>query len=227
MSFFPLAHGVVSQAGAGNPPPPPGFEIAGMTTGGNTSTENPVPVSRPGGIVAGDLQIIILRTGSTVVTHTTPSGWTLLDTRGTTNNRTSVFFRWATGPESGTVSITTSATRTHVWACLRVTGASDIAGAFESFNTANPPNLTPGWTEENIWLGIYTVGRTDNTVTSIPTNYSSVLQVENGAGISNSSGVRIAVAERLLNAASENPAAFGTSGTLVDAHAATVAIRPG
>ncbi|QQS39311.1 DUF2341 domain-containing protein [Candidatus Woesebacteria bacterium] len=184
-------------------------------------------VSLPSGISSGDLLVIFFRTGATSTTHTL-SGWNTLSTRDSTG-RTTIFWKTAAGSEGATVDITTAAGRASAHNSYRITGhdtSDPIDGVFASTNTLDPASLDPGWGSSKIlWLAMANTRRTDNTLTA-PTDYLSIITAESAASNTSTNHVRLSSAQREYEASSENPGAFGSTGTLSAQHSALVAINP-
>lgn len=108
--------------------------------------------------------------------------------------------------------------------------ASEIAvslienGAGVAQTTADPPNLSPGWSpaEDVLWMAFGFGHDGNSTLSSYPTNYGlGQTSVQNGGG----SGNAVAFAARQLNATSEDPGVFTWNNTKFRS-AATLAIRP-
>lgn len=201
-----------------------------VVEGSNSSKENSNvsshTVSLPSGIVAGELLLVFFRHGGTSTpSHAPPSGWgTLAQKAGT--SRSSIFWRVATGSEGSTITVTTSSSIRTVHGSVRISGyAGDPEADFASTLVTNPPSLTPSWGSAKVlWLALVTMNRSNQTITSVPSSYTSVINVAN-----TSSGLdtyaRLGLAKRTTTASSENPGDFTISGTAENPHAATIAIK--
>jgi hypothetical protein len=186
-------------------------------------------VALPASIASGDLLIVLFRTGGASVTHTTPTNWNLLDTR-TSTGRTSIFWKIATGSEGASVSITTSAGRFAVSHSYRITGhhpSTPIDGAFTAADSIDPPQVSHGWGAVDVlWLTLANTRQTNNTFTA-PTNYTNQINARTTSDASTSTNdIRMSSARRSLASAAEDPASWGSTGTLSIPHSATIAIRP-
>lgn len=141
-------------------------------------------------------------------------------------------YKIADGTEGASISVTTdvsekSAHRAwHIqdWHGTTVPEATSATG-----NDANPdpPNLSPSWgAEDTAWLVLSGHENSQTPVNAYPTNYTDTFtQNTVGGGGSAATNVVQGVAERQLNAASEDPGTFTLSGSRLWA-AFTVAVRP-
>lgn len=165
-------------------------------------------------------------------------GWTRILTNFYTNNglaNTTIWVKKATGSEFGTninfpltsngsAKLTVHHIQEGTWNHDIATGIA-IASAKVNANTPNPPNLAPGWGSLDIlWLAIGVMrDLTANTGVTAPTNYSNLLYNET------SSLRALAVAERQLNASSENPGTFANyieNSVANNTVGVTIAIKP-
>lgn len=209
--------------GGGSPDGYPVLE--GSATTSITSATTSHTVNLPSGIAAGELLLIIIRTGGTNINFSVPSGWSQcpwveLDANGTT----SAFFKTASGSEGSTVSITTSGSRKSSAIAIRVSSwlALEDAGMANTTTSNNPPNLAPTWgSAKTLWIACVTQ-RGDGVFGAAPSNYTGMIQAT--AGDATTAGSRCAFAFRKLEASSEDPGRFN----VVDdaSHSNTFAIRP-
>jgi hypothetical protein len=85
---------------------------------------------------------------------------------------------------------------------------------------ANPPNHTPsGGAQNYLWIAAAVTDSDTNSPTAAPTNYDELAKIVGSNG-----GASVTVAERELNASSENPGTF-TNG-LISWVTFTIAIAP-
>ena len=204
----------------------------------NTSAETTIVathnISLPAGIVSGNLLIATLGYAVTGNTITWPAGWTAFaaieNTTGSTEG-ISVAYRQADGTEGATVDVTSSVATRSTHTAYRISGAENPATQAPQAATASttnlppdPPNLTPtGGAKDYLWLAIGASAQ-GGTYPSFSTNYINGIQINTGgtgAGDSISGSC-----ERQLNAASENPGAFGANSATAESVAVTVAIHP-
>ena len=115
------------------------FGAVGTRFAGGTNAATPIAIAYPTGITAGQMLLLFVTVKVNTITVTTPSGWNLLlDISGGTGasaldagtTRTYVFWREATGLETGTVSVAFSATPTgHTGYIVRYTKGAGTAWA--------------------------------------------------------------------------------------------------
>lgn len=172
---------------------------ATATSQNNTATTGPHTVTLPSGIVAGDLLVILIRTGVPSAT-----GWTV-----DASNR--VMTRTADGSEGASVAVTSGSAARMVAIAYRISGwtAFEISSLPSSID---PPSFSPAWgADDTLWIATATATSSDWTFTTAPTNYGSLLETGNPSN-SATSRSRIAAATRSLNASSDDPDAFAVSG---------------
>lgn len=209
--------------------------VAGTAETAVTTAGTSHAITLPGSIAAGDLLVLWLAKGSTPATWDALAGWTeLLDE----NFASGLFiaYRWATGGDSNPTFTSSGATRSATIA-YRITGAEDPATTPPEIGTTasgsgtnpDPPSLTLGGGVARDYLVLTGFARNgeeaddDTWTTAAPTNYTNLLQKACGVAGTNLSGM-IAVAERQVNTAVENPSTFtvATGGW----RAQTVGIHP-
>lgn len=181
-------------------------------------------ISMPATVNAGDLLLIVVMAGSTVI-NSHPSGWTKL--RDST--QTPVYLKNAVGDEDGTtISVGTSSSTSMAFQVYRITGWYDsgtilndveLATTTGSSTSPNPPSLNPtNWgAEDTLWIAC-AVWAAGFSVTGYPSSYTD------GLGTS-SAGGRVATARRENNTASEDPGTFSIE-TSVGWRVHTIGIRP-
>jgi hypothetical protein len=182
-------------------------------------------VTLPTGITSGDLLLMVFRAGGTQ-TATTPSGWSLLDSRSS-HGVTYVWYRTADGSEGSTVTVTTGGNIRASAITYRISNWEGIpTSSFTNSNTNDPPSISPIWGASNssLFIAALTNRRSDSNVTAAPTNYSGLLTISQSSD-SNHNRSRVSTAHRFLTAASEDPDAFTTTGNINEPHSVTIAIR--
>ncbi len=170
------------------------------------------------------------------------AGWTeFLDVGGTTSNMSiGVAYKWSTGSETGTISVTQAATITgHAsMILLSIPGAHAStppeggAIAHGTAAAADPAALDPaGWAaEDTLWIAVGASGMTSGTgswtgVASAPANYTD-FAATNTTDNSTVGQVEAAVAFRQLNASSENVGPFSVDTSNARNSAVVIAVRP-
>lgn len=182
-------------------------------------------VSLPASISAGDLLIIFIRAASNF--FSTPSGWTFLESESL-NGYSFVVYKIADGTEGASVNITSTGSTKTAHNSYRISGANPTnpIASIGATNTIDPPSLNGQFgVDDLLWLVMASTDRTDNTF-SAPTNYTNAITAETAAASSDTGNVRLSTARRSLNALSEDPGTWGSTGTLDNPHAITLAIRP-
>lgn len=208
--------------------------VAATNTSTQATNSTSHTVNLPTGISAGHLLLIFFAQDNSGGGTASASGWTELfnEVDNQSNTRITVFYRFATGSEGSTVTVTTTVTEQSSHASLRITGAhasevpanAHLAAPGSSVNP-NPPSLNPAnWdVEDTLWIATCIW---DNSVgvtgSAYPTNYSGSQITVNPTS---STGVGLMLATRDLAAASEDPGTFTISASEQWA-AATVAVRP-
>lgn len=202
------------------------------TTAGTSHT-----VNLPSGIQSNDLLIVCLDKGSTAATVNALEGWTeLLDENA--GNGLYIAYKFANGTESGTITLTTSASTRSAEVVLRISGAENPAvqapvvgtTATGTSTTPNPPSITPPSSKDYLFIAMCgSAGEQaddDTYVTTFPTNYSHS-QNEKTCGIAGSNlGGLVGVATRqLTTGVAEDPGTFTVSENAAW-RAQTVIIHP-
>jgi hypothetical protein len=202
--------------------------VAGMVGSSMGSLVTSHVVTLPSSIAAGNRLLIGIRISGASTTVTTPSGWVLTASRESSSSAASsrVFSRVADGAEGASVTITTSDTRRSASIAARITGATDIEGAFVAADSLDPPSVSPSWgSAMTLWFTFAGTKRTDNTLTA-PSGYGNQVDAESAANNTSAAHARAAMAYRTNEASSENPNTWGSTGTLDLPHSATIAVRP-
>lgn len=181
------------------------------TTPGTAVTSHPITL--PSGIVAGELLFVIFafNSASSSVTASAPSDWThstgVTTTSGYSN---AVFYKYASGSDSLTVTTTAAEQSSHV--SLRISGAAapwrgsikTSVGSHPDPNPATLPYMNLGL--QTLWLVAYSmVG--GNPSTTAPSGYTTNYTKSPGTGTDCASA---ATAERTSTSATENPGGFST-----------------
>lgn len=192
------------------------FPVLAATSNGERSTDGTSSsITLPASISAGDLLLVCFAcdgptTNIAVDTGASGSNWNFTQYSGGSNNKIAVAWKVAEGSDALTLTHGSEQT-SHI--CYRFTGANTVevaAGTTGNTSTANPGNLAlaGGAAKDVYWIafaGLDGIG----SASAAPTNYTNLLNKT----ATNSTGASSFTAERQLNAASENPAAFtNTSG---------------
>jgi len=209
---------------------PPTPTTVGPTTNGIVSGTNH-NVLMPATVTTG--QLLLMFFGYTLVAGaiTTPTGWTLVtsgDGTAAPSPGLFLFAKISDGTEGGTNVnvVTTNAVaaigrvyKISSWKGNIATGVAAALTAITNSTTADPPSLTPGWTDRDLWIA-YFIAVQDANNPAPPTNYTDDGAGTVGATASDKSG------HRTLFAATENPGAFGAFSVARNWRAVTVAIQP-
>lgn len=148
-------------------------------------------------------------------------------------------YKWSTGGETGTFTVTSADTSSSdsAFFLLSIAGAHDTTppeGGSYATNTsaaADPAAFNPaGWgAEDTLWIAVGGSGETGTGgaytgIASAPTNYSDY--ADSGISADAVGGVEGAVAFRQLNAASEDVGTFSVDISNARNAAAVIAVRP-
>lgn len=202
---------------------------------------------------SGDLLIAIAvayqsSTGAGAPAGTVFSSWgggfTEFCDQMTTNSSTMAIgcaYKWSTGSETGTFTVTQAATITGGASLILLSIAGAHASTPPEVGTiangttaeANPGSLDPaGWgTEDTLWISVIASGMVSitgtwtATGTTAPTNYTDRIDT-NRADDSTIGRVEGAVAFRQVNAASEDPGTGGVDVSNARNSALLIAVRP-
>lgn len=187
--------------------------VAATNSGENATNATSQVISLPGSISVGDLLLVCLSidgagTAVSVDTGASGSNWSLSQYTSGSNSRIAVAYKIAEGSDALTF---TSASEQSSHYAYRITGANTVeisSGATGNSANANPPDLAlAGGATDALWIafagfdGIITASAEPGSFTDLHTVTAT-----------NSTGASLAVAQRELNASSNNPTSF-TSGS--------------
>jgi hypothetical protein len=148
-------------------------------------------------------------------------------------------YKYSTGSETGTFTVTTAdaSTSDSVLLLLSIPGAHAStppeAGGYVTATAAaaNPGSFNPtGWdNEETLWIAVAGCGETSTSgsftgIASGPTNYTDY--VDTGISADVVGGIEAALAFRQLAAASEDPGAFSNDTSSTRVGSIVIAVRP-
>ena len=193
---------------------------------------------------AGDLLLAIAVEYDGNSTNAEFSSWggsftEFVDQAGTTTMAIGCAYKWSTGSETGTFTVTTADTSANdsVMILMSIAGAHATTppeGGTMATGTsaaANPGSFDPaGWgAEDTLWVAVAGSGEDTTTgsftgVASAPTNYTGYSDSTITADVVG--GVEAAVAFRQLNAASEDVGAFSVDISNARNAALLLAVRP-
>lgn len=185
-------------------------------------------VDLPAGITSGDLVLVAFATDG-VPLISFPAGWTEVgeEQRGT-SHQVAMWYRNADGTEGASITVTTDATERSAHRSWRISGhepaTAPVWNGANSFAVPiDPPNLAPAWgSAKTLWIPICSFS--EGSITSYPPNYTDGFQSRGGSA-SGVNDIQLGVAERELEAASEDPGVFNVD--MANNWAAmTVAVRP-
>lgn len=193
---------------------------------------------------AGDLLIAIVIIYDGNSTNAEFSSWgggftEFADQAGTATHGIGCAYKWSTGSETGTFTVTSADTSANdsAFFLLSIPGAHAStppeAGTMATGTSAaaDPGSFNPsGWdAEDTLWIAVGASGETSTTgsytgIASAPANYSDY--ADSGISADVVGGVEGAVAFRQLNAASEDVGTFSFDLTNARNAALTIAVRP-
>lgn len=205
-----------------------GLAVRSVSAFENSTAVDSHAVTLPSGVQSGDLLLMLVRAAYNGVCST-PTGWTELAATTGTFGTAHVFGRAADGNEGATVTVAIDGARRIAANTYCISGwggtlSTDVDVLFSAANSADPPSLTAGWgTDDNLWIAGYTSRQSAWTQTA-PTNYTDLLDARNTSSTS-SYYVGVVSARRFLNAETENPGSYSSTGG--DAYnAVTIVVRP-
>lgn len=160
-----------------------------------------------------------------------------LDVGASTNICIGAAYKWSTGSETGTFTVTQVATITGHAALILMSipnahASSPPEGGVYASGTstaANPGSFAPSWgNQEVLWISVgangeTATGGTFGGLTGSPTNYSG--DVESAISADAVGGITLGVGFRQLEAASEDPAAWSLDTSNARNAAALIAVR--
>lgn len=219
----------------------PTIADADTTSGEQASNSSSWTLTYPGNIAAGDLLILIAAIDGGP-TATLPAGWTRIGfPEGAVVLQAAK--KKADGSESGTFTMTLSASEQGAWRIFRIpaatwegtlgtetffgndanSGGAAAVGTFGTSSTPNPPSLDPAtWaTEDTLWIAACAVD-TSRTISGYPSNVTDRQTVQVSGG---SNGATLGVATVESASASLDPDTFAISAS-DDWAVVTIAIRP-
>lgn len=176
----------------------------------------------PAGILAGDLMVVVVMAQSGAVSMTPPSGWTKV--AGFGDDTDGVWWKVAVGGEvSATWVAADMGTSWHLAMAFKDAVAVELTAVeASSSSTVNCPSITPSWgLADNVFCAINFWSDTSDTPSSYPTNYDLMRLNE----ALSTTGFRCAA--RALAAASEDPPAQSSTGSMLTIKGLTLAIKPG
>lgn len=192
---------------------------------------------------SGDLLIAIVIIYDGNSTNAEFSAWgggftEFSDNAGTATMGIGCAYKFSTGSETGTFTVTSADTSTNDSAFFLLSipaahaSAAPEAGGFATgtSSAADPASVSPSWgADDTLWIAVGGSGE-DSTagayggVSAAPTNYTSF--AESGISADAVGGVDGAVAFRQLNAASENVSTFTVDTSNARNSALVIAVRP-
>ena len=200
----------------------PVVESTALYTSAGTAVTT-APVTMPSNIITGDLLIMVLKVGSTG-TATTPTGWTLLSSRSSTGN-SYIYYKISDGTENNSVNVTVSTAHASAITYRISNYEGTPEASFAATNVNDPPSLTTSWSStKNLFIAACTTRQSNNAFTAAPTGYSNLLTIGDPS-TGTTTHVRLATAVKEANAATDDPAAFTTTGTLDNPHSATIVVK--
>ena len=191
-------------------------------------------VNWPTNLQSGNLVLVFLAADGDP-TFTWPSGMVLVRRVNRVGELTGAIAAYkADGTETGTFTVTPSASERGPWIVYRVTGwygdLTTLANAIDSTGAStgttanpNPAILNPAnWAaEDTLWFAMTTYDSGTVTVNAWPTSYVN----QQNQRVTTATGAGLGLGEREVNAASEDPAAF-TLSAAQGSMAYTIAVRP-
>jgi len=199
-------------------------EVVAQVTSHDNSVGGSMDVTLPGGIVAGELLLIVnaFRANSSI------PGWNT----GVSSALINVFWKIADGSEGASATISSSSgTSLGASVAYRIRGGTSVqvsTPATAASTNPNPSALSPSWgNKKTLWfagMGAQQVGSGGAiTVSAYPSGFSNP---QTDIGISSFPvGQRVAVAEKAEKTATQDPGAFTISPSLTW-YAATIGVRP-
>jgi hypothetical protein len=191
----------------------------------------------------GDLLIAICVCYQSSLTANVFSGWgtgwtEFHDSAGSSLMCVGMAYKWSTGSETGTFSVTQGGTITGHAALLvmsipgaHATSPPEAGSRASGTSTAaDPAAFSPSWgADDNLWIAVGGAGETSTTgsftgLNTAPTNYAGYFGTNFTSDVVGGTGQ--AVAFRQLNAASEDVAGFGVDTSNARNAAVVIAVRP-
>ncbi len=192
--------------------------------------------------VAGDLLIAICIEYDGNSTNAEFSGWggsflEFADQADTATMAIGAAYKFSTGSETGTFTVTTADTSTNdsCMILMAISGAHDVtppeAGTMATGTAPDVGSLNPaGWdAEDTLWIAVGASGETGTGgsytgIDTAPTNYTN--QADSGISADAIGGVEGSVAFQQLNAASEDAGPWSMDTSNARGAALLIAVRP-
>jgi hypothetical protein len=203
--------------------------------GTSLGAANAMPL--PDNAASGDLVIYWCANDNTGATNMSAStGWTTGTLQGTTALETQIFARVLDGATGDNILAVTGAAQDYACIGVRVPSgdhgvtsgniaswmSTNVATATATSATADPPNLSPGSSNDYLWLTAIALDTsTNDQIATDPTGYSNVGYVKSAAS---TSSCALRVSMKQATASSDNPASVAVTSLLW--HAYTVAVPP-
>ena len=188
--------------------------IAGSAVTNGTTAATSCVVNLPSGVQGGDLLWCVFRTASGT-TASFPAGWTASPNNNTvdaSDDVTTVAYRYSPGGEFSTITVTTDSLQKFAAVCLRIQGAEDPAvqapqfGAVATGTSVNPNANTTnptGGAKDYLWVSVAVCEGEQATTPTVPTSYAGLLAADSGTAGVVATNVRVFLASRSVNAASD------------------------
>lgn len=185
----------------------------------------------PDGTASGDLLLLFIAIDSTPTISNMPAGWTQLKRLSITGGTLEVWYKEADGTEVAFQYTSSSSERStnltwRVNARAAATAPEVSTGATSSaMSDPDPDSLTPSWGAlDTLWIACFGGSiATSTTIVAYPANYT-ISQYSDSTGGTSVHAV-FAIAGRELNAATEDPGVFDTTGTIAGG-VCTIAVKP-
>lgn len=217
--------------------------MAFPTTGSATSTNfttsvTSMPVNLPATPASGDL-LVAFACVRNAGTWTLPSGWNEYDSQSSGGvGELTLFAKVSDGTEGVSDTWTAGTGTTATWHAFLIPAASwfgtipatladwvaKSTNAGGAGSATNPPALTPAWgAADTLWITVAQLSAEAITYSAAPTNYVEFIGTSASSG---GSTVSMGSGTRELNAASDDPGNFTSSGNARWWDAMTIAVRP-
>jgi hypothetical protein len=176
------------HAHVGEAAPPPSLGVrSSATANSGGATSGSVTVSKPAGVVAGDVMLFTFGTHDDPGTITAPTGWTLVNFTPhavSAGTRAYVYRRTVDGTEGSSFTFTLATNRTWAAGIVAIKGATAVpaaAGGQSQTSTVSitAPSVTPG-AGDHLLIGVFTIRDASRTITA-PTGMTQVWQGTSGA----------------------------------------------
>lgn len=193
------------------------LSVGPEATNGSTATAS-AAVFMPPSIIPGDLLLLFHRSASGTASHTL-SGWTNIfdDTSDASDDRTTLWWRQATGTEGVSVTITqTSSKFASLCWLLRHALAPPQRSlvAVGNSTTPDPSSLSPtGGNKDYLWLWMGGLEGIMSFSAATPLNYINRVTAGSGSAAAASSNVRLLTAQRNWHDVSEDPPSWLQTGS--------------